>query len=388
MRTCTLHIGTPKAGSTTIQGFLRLNAERLLERGVLVPTIGDMTVSRSGMRLANALAHERDPLSPSSEAWRALDAQIGRSDRDLVLSSEFFCLQFTRAGRVAFVTEFFRLRNIRLKVVIYVRDSVSYLNSLYTQGAKKLSVAESFDAWAEDALEKHGARHCYWRMVRHMVEAEDVEVVARPLDNLSAGCLVRDFAGIIGHADLGAPDEAISRFRNVTPGARAIEASVRVARALRAEGASRPGRRVIRACRQELAAQTWPDAPFVGPDARLAARITERFRAGNEAFAERLWGAPWASEVRTSDRTRNVFDPVHASREEVADIDAFVRSFVGRSVAQSPWRRLRRWSRPAWAWISQRASSFRPARINASVGALSPAAFNAATMAALACGAA
>jgi hypothetical protein len=389
VRTCTMHIGTPKAGSTTIQGFLRIRAKALADLGVDVPTLGEPHSTRAGWVLASALGKERDPAAPSTEPWRRLDAHLKQSTGDLVLSCEMFCPHLVHPARAAFAAGFFRLRNIRLRIVMYVRDSPSYLNSFYTQRAKKLRMPKSFAEWAEDALGGGGDEHSYWRMVRNLLDVEGVEVIARPLDGLPAGGLIPDFAGLVGHPGLDASDDEMRPFRNATPGPRAIDVSSRVARVLEAKGVvPRENRPLIRVFRSELAAQGWRETPFFGPDAALAARITERFRADNETFAERLWGTPWTLQVPANSKPQNVFDPAQAAEAEAADMDAFVKSFLARHVTPSRWLRLARRSRPLRRWLRQRASSFNPARIKASVGAVSPALLNAAAMAALACGAA
>jgi hypothetical protein len=90
-----LHIGFPKCGSTSIQHFMALNADRLAAHAVLYPQTGRPRGAGQGPTHAHVnLAWQflmRGKYSASFGTWEELRAlAVQRSDAQIVVSSDAF----------------------------------------------------------------------------------------------------------------------------------------------------------------------------------------------------------------------------------------------------------------------------------------------------------
>lgn len=142
-----LHIGTHKTGSTLIQNSFAANRTLLARHGVIYPEIGRATGHHSLLTRWLTL----DPYYHTPEAPLALWRDLGRharSDSTLVLSSE----EFSRGNRPVNLAE---VRDLlapfdRIEVVCFLRDQMSFLQSIQLEMAKKRAVA-GFSALLEGA---------------------------------------------------------------------------------------------------------------------------------------------------------------------------------------------------------------------------------------------
>ena len=82
-----LHIGFHKAGSTTLQTFLRDNAAALAAAGVVYPEIGREPDAIAHHALAKGLKRRREPPSELEALWREV-AALARRAPDVLVSSE------------------------------------------------------------------------------------------------------------------------------------------------------------------------------------------------------------------------------------------------------------------------------------------------------------
>jgi hypothetical protein len=340
-----LHIGAPKTGSTTIQGFLGLHRRPLLDaHGLDIPDFGHGDVVTGPMAMSQALKRERDPRSPASEAWRWLDRHLAGAGRDVCISREGFCNHFAEAEQFAFARAFFARHGVRLKIIAYVRDHVGYLNAAYTQQAKKLRLTEDFDAWSAKVVAAPPPRYSYWRMFRHVLEAEDageVDVAIRPLNEVAEGRLVEAFCGEIGCAGFDVSGFDGSPYRNETPGPRAIAASRVVGRALAERGVDPyDNPHLARVFKEGVAARGWAERPFFGPDAQTASRLEAAYAKSDERLARRLWGTGWRERVPPTRRERNVFDAAAASAADRAAFDDLACEVLDRATRRPGWKTL------------------------------------------------
>lgn len=145
----TLHIGTEKTGTTTIQSFLAQNRAMLASAGILVP----VSPGRHNHRLLPGIANDDDILddlfreralfepearrAAKARWWEAFRAEVGAAGLGRVLvSSEHLQSRLRRDGEVA------RLRDLLLtlfdsvSIVVYLRRPIETAVSLYSTAVK------------------------------------------------------------------------------------------------------------------------------------------------------------------------------------------------------------------------------------------------------------
>ncbi|ACK69981.1 hypothetical protein PCC7424_1541 [Gloeothece citriformis PCC 7424] len=144
-----LHIGTPKTGTTSIQHFLTVKREELLEQGFLYPVSG--TINHEPGKLMNhdklyaAIQHKLNlPVSNriyKQAEWRqSLETEWNRfhseieshSRENVVISAESFS-GLTIDG-IKLIQE--NLSKYEVKIIVYIRKQDDLLQSLYNQLVK------------------------------------------------------------------------------------------------------------------------------------------------------------------------------------------------------------------------------------------------------------
>ncbi len=150
MRKLIIHAGPPKTGSTAIQYCLARNRDQLQKLGLLYPRAGCPWVRpRFGHHLL-VWAFTGDRGTRSGGSWRNLLREIQASPAEtVVLSSEGFSL--LQDEHVAKVRDYLREFD-DVEVVVYLRDQLKFMISLYKQRIKADGCALSFIEFAEETL--------------------------------------------------------------------------------------------------------------------------------------------------------------------------------------------------------------------------------------------
>lgn len=339
MRTAYLHIGAPKAGSTTIQGFLGDFRQTLAATGLDVPDFGHGDVVKGPLALSGALSRERDPDRPATDPWRWLDRHLGATADDICISREGLCNHFSEPDELAFAEGFFARHKCRLKIIAYVRDHVGYLNAAYAQQAKKFRVTEGFDAWAEGAMRSR--RYAYWQRFKPIFARRDIAFSVRPLAQVAEGRLIGDFCAEIDRPGFDASGFDPTPHRNAAPGPKSIAAGLLIGQGMKERGVDPDfDQSLHRRFRHAREALGWDAKPFFGPDRAMAGRIEAAFAKGDEMLARRVWGRAWAEIAPSTARPQNVFDLASASPRERAEIEDVARDILGQTKKTSLWRRL------------------------------------------------
>lgn len=209
-----LHIGFHKAGSSTVQAFLRDNAPALAARGVVYPTAG--LERRAGHHhLADAILAGRD--LPEIAAIRAA-AERGV----VVLSSE----RFSQCGPAAV-----RAALGPARVICYRRDLISDPVSRYAQTTKRGRVAGSFDVQLSSGALSFSPASA---VAAWMAAFGAVRLRSLAPDCLEGGELAADICAALGvdGAGLDRPGD-----RNLSPGWMPVEVLRAVSHGLGAAGA-------------------------------------------------------------------------------------------------------------------------------------------------------
>lgn len=211
-----LHIGSPKAGSTTIQHALRLNRERLDARDVLTWEADD-SKGDAARTLSNRFAPVVRPLLPrerlyfttraetiewSTENWRTMSEVVqARKPALTVLSSE----SLFEVVKVRRVLDALRETFSDIMVIAYIRDPAEQYRSAIDQIIRDGARFRDLPMPTEFHFPSHEVIRAY-----HDALGKE-RVIVRNFDrrNLLGGDLVGDFFARMAHAagvDLPAPE--------------------------------------------------------------------------------------------------------------------------------------------------------------------------------------
>jgi hypothetical protein len=200
-RACYLHIGTHKTGSTSIQAALNCGGERLKQFGFLYPSTGrtnEYTAHHNIVwELGGANMFRREIGSVAG-----LLKEIESCEHDIILSSEDFSnLIGGRAFKNFVVT--LQDNNFRVCIVVYLRNQIDYIRSLYLQGLHHQRTAP-FARFIQRALgpvrlPELGINYLNYRDMLNCLRAtKEVDLIVRSYDESKKTSVVRDFMSILG----------------------------------------------------------------------------------------------------------------------------------------------------------------------------------------------
>lgn len=199
-----LHIGSHKAGSSTIQKFLAQNAGKLRQHEILYPDLG------RGSGRGNSAHHELksqirgDPLANTScGTWDDLVAlERDNPEKKILVSSEG--LESLRMSEIIELRR--RLGEAPTKILVYLRDFAGQLPSRYNQSTKKGHNWRNFDEFYETFSPSKIKRPVEvfenWASVFGW---ENLRIRTLDSRSLSGGTLIDDLLVVLGVtlADLG-----------------------------------------------------------------------------------------------------------------------------------------------------------------------------------------
>jgi hypothetical protein len=216
-----LHIGFHKAGSTTLQTFLRDNAAALAAAGVDYPEIGRRAEDIAHHGLSKGLKTRRGDHAELEALWRGI-GERARGERTVVVSSEG--LEQVDPEPLAGW-----LAGAPVRVIAYVRDLPSRLVSIYAQSTKRGHSTLDFDAFVARELTLDRTLSApKLKAWADAVGAANVRVRSLDAGCLDGGEVVSDFLAAIG---LGA--DARERLGLVAPGPLNVSPGWRTLEALR-----------------------------------------------------------------------------------------------------------------------------------------------------------
>lgn len=248
-RTLHLHAGPHKTASTYLQARLQVNRRRLETLGLRYPTPWG---EHSHRHLARQLQAGR------FEALERLLGQQRRWSGDLLLSAEHFAPLIADPQALARLLCCAAADGFELHVINFVRPQDELLNSLYAHGLGRLYGAPSFRAYVRAQLDGRrlgGPSRRRW--IRHAPQLLDFE--RRFAAPLAAEGLRQSYLPF--------------RPRRQDPFAQLLDVL---------ELQPTPARQ-----------RGWVAERFDGWQGRLPALLQQRLGAGNNRFAQRVWGENW-----------------------------------------------------------------------------------------------
>ncbi|MCA2011475.1 hypothetical protein LCM17_08280 [Cereibacter sphaeroides] len=209
-----IHIGLPKCGSTSIQGFLALNAEGLAARGIRYAPcdtrftsqieLGIAALDAVGAGVANAHARRVFQLeTPADMRQRAatfaafLDAGIAQWPEALyVASSEHLAVWLDTPEKIAALDTFLTARFASVRYVVYLRPQSEIVLSNYSEGVHRGST-ESFEAYLGHQSGGHNHRALVRRWEKALGE-DRLSIRLLTPDFLTDSDLIADYCAQIG----------------------------------------------------------------------------------------------------------------------------------------------------------------------------------------------
>lgn len=140
MTTIYLHIGMPKTGTTSLQKFLFLNREKLLEKGCLYPITGTNITSNqeskgyshnSLVRVLSQNTNQKEDWVSQCRIWEECKKEINAiKPEKVIISAEFFTGPGIYNQDLITMTKKL-LDSYDVKIVIYLRRQDEFLRSYY-----------------------------------------------------------------------------------------------------------------------------------------------------------------------------------------------------------------------------------------------------------------
>ena len=322
MKTCFLHAGPHKTGSTSLQHMIDDNPGILTRRGLFAPKLSNtLPLTKGHAMLLPELRHMAAGDMDRAPHWKRLSIILGRTRMNPFITGEVFSVHLMTPALRAAVVAFFARHGYRLHLIYVLRDHPAWINSTYVQETKKFYTAQDFPAYLAEAL--HKPRFDVAQMIGPLIDARDHDLTVLSFaDALRQGLLdaVLTAAGVARCT----PDEApAARRDNPNAGAKAVHVGRRVAARLRElglDGRRAPG--IYGLHKAEYLARGWFRTPFMGLDAGMAAQVRAQVRPGADDVARAIWGRPWADVFPPDDRAFVPcrFDPASASAADLADV--------------------------------------------------------------------
>lgn len=164
MKTLYLHIGTPKTGTTSLQGMMANNRPLLKKYGLSYPDLG----FRYPEILANRNAHfliapvmnadgscDRSRLSADYEAGLDMLVPLSETCDAVLLSDEgIYCSSQFRPDFWSRLKKDLETRGFSLKIILYLRRQDLFLESLYAQRVRQHHCAAPFDQFVRTTLQE------------------------------------------------------------------------------------------------------------------------------------------------------------------------------------------------------------------------------------------
>ncbi len=326
MRIAYLHAGLHKTGTSSLQAFVRTNADVLAQLGVVVPSFhGERRYFHRNLAFELGDAGGFDP---SLGGFEHLAGEVRKTDKNIFVSHEIFSTRIDQPKLLQWLVDFFKKLGCRLHVIGYVRNYPEYLNSRYSQATKRLYRHEDFAAFIENSMGH--AHHELNQVFGPALDHPEVDVTIRHFDSSIVTGLEWSLIDAILPSGYDRSVFLPGERKNEAVHPKTVYLARLVTRALEAEGLPRrKPRSYVRAVKRMAEKQGWTGAKFCGLTDELVARIEAFYKERNDAFGMRVWGAPWPDAPKRS-YVSNEFDPQAASAEEIAEMNALVDKVLKR----------------------------------------------------------
>ena len=338
-RTLFLHIGMHKTASTYIQRRLRKNRSLLRKNGVLLPAH-----RQKDNKLLTALAQE---------SWKPWGRWLKRAELrgcNLLVSHEALSCSLYQScsdgetPRGLWLADQLRRCGWKLKVVGFIRDQESYLNSRYTQLVKRLAIRSDFTSYVAKVMEGNTISECdLITMFGWLIEMPSVEKIMIPfgaskhkngLENQRQDPF-QQLADEIGlSAAVIRQCKPVSSI-NQQPGRLGVALALEISRFLKQhhpEALLRHSKQLRGGIERMATKKGWPAEPFNGLDCTIQQTIHIRYQSSNAEFCRCFWPEMTWDELFTS-RLKSKGEASNAVRTQAADAE--LKACRGKVIAST-----------------------------------------------------
>lgn len=203
MKSLYVHCGLHKTGTTALQLVLFHNREQLAKQGFHYPIQGIPRNNFGHHNIAWQLSRDRR-FRPRYGDIRALFSEFEKVDRNIIISSEDFECSLLHPYRWQNFNKYLFSNNIKITFIIYLRNRLGYLESLYFEllragfgGEYNSFVKEVFDN-LKFSYKEWEFSFDYLEIANRFSEMENVEVIFKNYDSLIEGNIVPDFCKSVG----------------------------------------------------------------------------------------------------------------------------------------------------------------------------------------------
>ncbi len=345
---CYVHIGPHKTGTKAIQWFLREQRARLFAEGYFVPESGNIHGGHHAIARLLCGLQVRD--RHRSAAAHFAQALAENPCEKVIVSSEALGeLLRTHKYATAFFT---RLRELDLepKLVLFPRHQPQWINSRYVEVVKSFCQSDSFEVFAHKSTEQSNLG--YAGLVE-VAAVFDAKLIVRPFTGKTRESVVPAFLQAIGIDPVQFQSATIRR--NEAAGPFSVSVARSVLRLLETSGMRLTWLQAER-CKKKVAAylkeNDLADSGYCGLTTEMARCLAARWQADNDAFAQQVWGRPWATVFAADvaqEFTPNDFDLVRPDEETAFRLSRAVRevkALVDEALldpalaVDAPWNKL------------------------------------------------
>lgn len=322
-----LHAGAEYAESGAVRHDLVAARRGLTAAGVVLPDRDDAAswgATCRGLVSAEWTAPARALLAAAREAG----AETIIASSDIVsdaLTSPRQCAQLAAAAR---------REGLDITVVVVVREQIGYLNTLYCRRVLSLDTARSFTQFIAKASPAH--RFDYVASFGSLADTEGIRLAAVPYPDVvehGSARSVLDAAGVPDEVMDALPDDW--QRQSGPPGpvligaVRLLHKRLRRQQLFEARG-PRGLLPLVDRLRALARAHEWDTTAYWGWDPTDRRDAMRDFEAGNEAFAQFVWGTPWPEQWSTGRPERVDLPALNPPllREVITTVESLVDSQV------------------------------------------------------------
>jgi hypothetical protein len=165
--TLTVHIGTHKTGSSSIQFAALANRERLVAAGTHLVRAGSGDYTKPHHNLAFDLTDRAD-FQPDKGGITDAEREIAEIDApNALISTESLCGMIDHAAKYERIRALADRLGRKLRIIVCLREQLSYINSLYAFGARRFAHSSRFEPFvtrtARHARLRYPALLAPWR---------------------------------------------------------------------------------------------------------------------------------------------------------------------------------------------------------------------------------